>query len=193
MINNSWGPFYRVSQFRFHKHLPPIPPHLSLLIFLRYLSLNSFDSESSSSEARLCLAAFHFPTAMEPSPPSCLLLPILHQADAASLFHASVRWSLRPPSGVIGCFVMSQRPEDCGNYCSYYEQIEMITFDSQPHVMGRGVPPTHPPFPDVTKPVRATEGRWWKDCKILNWKWWSGITEHIPTILWVSVHRGAVH
>lgn len=166
MINNPGGPFYRVSQFRFHKHLPPFPPHLLLLIFLRYLSLNSFDSESSSSKARHCLpGCLLFPHSHEDRPPhphSCLLLPILHQADAASLFHASVRWSLRAPSGVIGCFVMSQRPEDCGNYCSYYEQIEMITFDSQPHVMGWGVPPATPltqMWQNLSELQRAGDGR----------------------------------
>lgn len=161
MINNPGGPFYRVSQFRFHKHLLPFPPHLSFLIFLRYLSLNSFDSESRSSEARLCLpGCLLFPHSRgAPLPPSCLLLPILHQADAASLFHASVRWSLRAPSGVIGCFVMSQRPEDCGNYCSYYEQIEMITFDSQPPVMGWGPPPHTSSFPQMSELLRAGDAK----------------------------------
>lgn len=73
MINNPGGPFYRVSQFRFHKHLPPFPPHLSLLIFLRYLSLNSFDSESSSSRGEALPAWLPFispqPWRHPPPPP----------------------------------------------------------------------------------------------------------------------------
>lgn len=37
-INRREVPFYRVSQFGFHKRLPAFPLHLLLLIFLRYLS-----------------------------------------------------------------------------------------------------------------------------------------------------------
>lgn len=102
-INHPGGTFYWliISQLSFHEHPPansfaPVITHtfkIFIIKRIRLCSLNIFFSEAPIS--RLCPAAFYFDIAVEGLAVAVALLPILHRADAASLFHAPVQQSLQ--------------------------------------------------------------------------------------------------